>query len=92
MPNHVHLLFKPFWPMEELIKSWKGISARRIGQGSIWQEGYRDTIIRDESPIKTSFVKSGKIPKRLGPEPIHFGKMNERSPCLERSVSTKGVP
>jgi putative transposase len=47
MPNHVHLLFKPFVPMESLIKSWKGVSARNIGRGSIWQPNYRDTLIRD---------------------------------------------
>ncbi len=47
MPNHVHLLFKPLVRMELLIKAWKGTSARRIGQGSVWQKNYRDTMIRD---------------------------------------------
>ena len=47
MPNHLHLLFTANVRLEELMKSWKGISARRIGQGSIWQKGYRDTVIRD---------------------------------------------
>lgn len=47
MPNHVHLLFTPEAPLEQLMKSWKGISAHRIGQGSIWQKNYRDTLIRD---------------------------------------------
>ena len=47
MPNHLHLLFKPFTPMESLIKSWKGVSARKIGKRSIWQPNYRDTLIRD---------------------------------------------
>jgi len=47
MPNHVHLLFTPLLPISQLMKSWKGISARKIGAGSIWQINYRDTIIRD---------------------------------------------
>ena len=47
MPNHVHLLFTAHARLEVLMKTWKGVSARRIGQGSIWQKGYRDTIIRD---------------------------------------------
>lgn len=47
MPNHVHLLFKPLAPVESLIQAWKSISARRIGKGSIWQQNYRDTLIRD---------------------------------------------
>lgn len=47
MPNHVHLLFNPLVPMADLIKSWKGVSARRIGCGPIWQRHYRDTLIRN---------------------------------------------
>lgn len=47
MPNHVHLLFKPLVPLDGLIKSWKGVSARKIRKGSIWQPNYRDTLIRD---------------------------------------------
>lgn len=47
MPNHVHLLFTPLAPLDKLMQSWKGISARRIGSGSIWQRNYRDTLIRD---------------------------------------------
>lgn len=47
MPNHLHLLFTPKHPLEKLMRKWKGISARRIGQGSIWQRGYRDTLIRN---------------------------------------------
>ncbi|MCH8474352.1 MAG: transposase [Opitutales bacterium] len=47
MPNHVHSLFKPLEEMHSLIKAWKGVSARLIGRGSIWQKMYRDTMIRD---------------------------------------------
>ncbi len=47
MPNHVHLLFTACDRIEMLMKAWKGVSARRIGKGSIWQKGYRDTMIRD---------------------------------------------
>jgi len=49
MPNHLHLLFMPKYPLPKLIAAWKSISARRIGQGSIWQRNYRDTLIRDSS-------------------------------------------
>jgi len=52
MPNHVHLLFRPKYPLPELIKSWKGISARRIGKGPIWQRNYRDTLIRDGAHLE----------------------------------------
>ena len=46
MPNHVHLLFSPKVSMGGLVQTWKGVSARRIGEGSIWQKNYRDTLIR----------------------------------------------
>ena len=47
MPNHVHLIFTAHSRLEWLMQCWKGVSARRIAQGSIWQKGYRDTMIRD---------------------------------------------
>jgi len=50
MPNHVHLLFRPMYPIKELLRNWKsisGISAKQIGSGSLWQRNYRDTILRN---------------------------------------------
>jgi hypothetical protein len=47
MPNHLHLIFTPLSPIEKLVQAWKGVSARQIGQGGIWQKNYRDTLIRD---------------------------------------------
>lgn len=46
-PNYVHVLFRPLRPLPGLIKAWKCVSAKKIGQGSIWQRNYRDTIIRN---------------------------------------------
>ncbi len=45
----IHLLFTPLAPINRHMQSWKGISARRIGNGSIWQKNYRDTLIRAAS-------------------------------------------
>jgi len=47
MPNHVHLLFTPVFPLDKLIQIWKGVSSRKIGRGGIWQSNFRDTLIRD---------------------------------------------
>ena len=47
MPNHVHLLFRPMYPIKELLRNWKSISAKQIGSGSLWQRNYRDTILRN---------------------------------------------
>ncbi len=68
MPNHVHLLFKPLVPLPQLIKSWKGVSARKIGQGGIWQRNYRDTLIRDASHFANAVRYIRRNPKNLPPE------------------------
>ncbi len=65
MPNHAHLLFTPHAPLEKLMQSWKGISARRIGQGSIWQKNYRDTLIRDSSHFANAVRYIRRNPSRL---------------------------
>ena len=55
MPNHVHTLFvqNTAWPLEKIILSWKGFTARRINallgrSGNFWQRDYFDRLIRDE--------------------------------------------
>jgi len=54
MPNHCHVMIRPFsqWPLEGVLKSWKGYSAkevnRRLGwSGSLWQSDSFDRIVRD---------------------------------------------
>jgi REP element-mobilizing transposase RayT len=65
MPNHVHLLFVPKVPMEKLLRTWKGISARRLGMGSIWQKNYRDTLIRDSDHFANAVRYIRKNPAKL---------------------------
>lgn len=65
MPNHVHLLFTPLAPLEKLMQSWKGISARRIGLGSIWQKNYRDTLIRDAGHFANAVRYIRRNPAKL---------------------------
>jgi type I restriction enzyme R subunit len=65
MPNHVHLLFTPHAPIEKLMQSWKGISARKIGLGSIWQKNYRDTLIRDASHFGSAVRYVRRNPSKL---------------------------
>ena len=54
MPNHVHLLVEiRQTPQTELLKNWKGYSARCINRllgrrGKLWQDDYWDRYIRDE--------------------------------------------
>jgi REP element-mobilizing transposase RayT len=65
IPNHIHLLFTPLVPLEKLMQSWKGISARRIGLGSIWQPNYRDTLIRDASHFANAVRYIRRNPAKL---------------------------
>ena len=65
MPNHVHLLFTARVRIEVLMKTWKGVCARRIGQGSIWQKGYRDTIIRDADHFANAVRYIRRNPAKL---------------------------
>ncbi len=67
MPNHAHLLFTPRAPLEKLMQSWKGVSARKIGKGSIWRKNYRDTLIRDSSHFANAIRYIRRNPKKLPP-------------------------
>lgn len=74
MPNHVHLLVE-IWqkPLAQLIKDWKGYTARSINRvlgrsGKLWQDDYWDRHIRDEDHyrkvvhyIEANPVKAGLV-------------------------------
>ncbi len=54
MPNHVHALFSLYKEMllEDVMKSWKGWTAREINRlqnrsGTVWSANYRDRLIRN---------------------------------------------
>ena len=55
MPNHVHAVVRPFapHPLPEILKTWKGFSARQANrvlshQGEFWQPESYDHLIRDD--------------------------------------------
>ncbi|GHC43436.1 transposase [Roseibacillus persicicus] len=89
MPNHVHLLVQPFVELEKLIKIWKGVSARKIGKGSIWQGNYRDTMIRDAEHFRNTVRYIRKNPKHLKSEEFTLweGKSAKTIPSLEQGHS-----
>jgi len=54
MPNHVHVLVSLVGDtaLADLLRTWKGFTARRINErrgraGSIWQKSYFDRLVRD---------------------------------------------
>jgi REP element-mobilizing transposase RayT len=72
MPNHVHAIVRPFdWgddPVEEILRTWKGTTARRINEragddGSLWQRESFDRIIRDEEHLWRVLQYIGSNPR-----------------------------
>jgi putative transposase len=58
MPNHVHAVFvqNAAWPLEKILLSWKGFTARKINAllgrtGSFWQRDYFDRLVRDDNHL-----------------------------------------
>jgi REP element-mobilizing transposase RayT len=55
MPNHVHVVFRPFsnYPLEKTLHSWKSYTSNEANKilgrdGAFWQREYYDHVIRDE--------------------------------------------
>ncbi len=59
MPNHVHVMFRPMaeHTLADIVKSWKGFTAREINKrmgtkGPLWQDEYWDRLIRSEQHFR----------------------------------------
>ena len=55
MPNHVHLLFRPFedYVLDRILHSWKSYTATQANRflnrsGVFWQKEYYDHLVRDQ--------------------------------------------
>jgi len=73
MPNHVHVVFEPgaAFTLPELIKSWKGTSARFLTKcqgrkGSLWQDDYYDRLIRDPEHLYRAIRYIKENPMKAG--------------------------
>lgn len=74
MPNHVHAVFvqNPAWPLEKIILSWKGFTARKINMllgrtGSFWQRDYFDRLVRDSKHLANCirYIRRNPVKGRL---------------------------
>ncbi len=88
MPNHVHVLIFCFQDhrLDQVVRSWKNYTARRINQrvgrsGRLWDHEYYDRLIRDERHlararhyIRMNPVKAGLCQQ---PEDWRFGSASE---------------
>jgi REP element-mobilizing transposase RayT len=73
MPNHVHLVIKPFekFELEHILDSIKGFVSRKVNQrlnrhGQLWEEESYDRIIRDEEHLFRVIQYIGRNPAKAG--------------------------
>ena len=90
MPNHVHAVFvlNPAWPLEKIILSWKGFTARRINPligrtGNFWQRDYFDRLVRDVRHLANCLRYIRRNPSKAG---LHAGEF-----VLYESELAKGI-
>jgi REP element-mobilizing transposase RayT len=82
MPDHVHMLLAPadiqgkWLSLAEIVRSVKGVSARRINQsrgtrGPVWMSEYYDRIVRDQADfdVKIEYMKNNPIKRGLVARP-----------------------
>jgi REP element-mobilizing transposase RayT len=54
MPSHMHIIFifqKAKVPLWEVVRAFKAVVSRRIGQKNFWQRGYYEHVIRSEKAL-----------------------------------------
>ena len=78
MPNHVHLVVRPFHEddqaLERIMHSWKRYTSREINklvglEGALWQSESYDRIIRDEEHLWRTIQYIGRNPGKAGLTP-----------------------
>ena len=81
MPNHVHALIRVHenHSTEQIVRSWKNFTARRINQhigkqGRLWEPDYFDRLIRDEEHLvrATRYIRMNPVKAGLCKAPEHW--------------------
>jgi REP element-mobilizing transposase RayT len=54
MPDHLHVLLEPYEALARIVKTWKSVTARRLGGGVWWQADYYDRLIRDPRELENA--------------------------------------
>ncbi len=102
MPNHVHVLFSIIKPykLEQIVKSWKGFTARSINnelekKGELWQDDYWDRMIRSEKHFRKCKEYINENPQKARLREEEYFLYNKEGRGLEnpRSViSPNAIP
>jgi len=73
MPNHVHVVVRPFpsFALSAILHSWKSYSSKQANRilgrnGRFWQREYYDHLIRDEGEFERAVVYVRENPVKAG--------------------------
>ncbi len=73
MPNHVHVVLEPLgkWQLQNILETWKGVSARKINRllkrtGTLWQQECFDHLIRNDWDFHHAIEYTWKNPEEAG--------------------------
>jgi putative DNA methylase len=73
MPNHVHVLVEtvPDVPLSEVVRAWKGATAREANRlldrhGAFWERDYFDRYVRDDAHLAAAVRYIDENPVRAG--------------------------
>ena len=79
MPNHMHAVFtlREASTLDRVLKTWKGVSARRINElcgrsGALWQRDYFDRLVRDETHLARCVRYIRRNPEKAGLRPGEY--------------------
>lgn len=79
MPNHVHMLIKPFDNLDTIMQKIKGSSAEMIDEmiqkdGSFWTQDYYSKAINDEDSFNITYNYIKNNPLKLGENESSFAR------------------
>jgi len=78
MPNHVHVILAQLeeTTLDQIMKSWKSYTARKINEvekrtGALWERDYHDRYIRDSEHMENArhYVRNNPVKAGLCAEP-----------------------
>ncbi|MEN6576514.1 MAG: valine--tRNA ligase [Phycisphaerales bacterium] len=97
MPNHVHVIVRPFAGEElsKIVQSWKSFTAKEINrlldrQGSLWMDEYYDHLIRDGKDLANQVGYALTNPEKAGLQGWSWYGVIRREERGQDALDTRG--
>jgi putative transposase len=97
MPNHVHVLLAPNYPLARIVQAWKSLTTRwarnqnallhlSLPQGSLWRRDYWDSYIRNEAHLQRveHYIHQNPVKAGLASTAADWPWSSARVPDTER--------